>query len=442
MTATASVARFGRVQVEMLECIHQHRLLSTAQLHALYPGRALRRTQRALAAMERVGWLASVREPGGMKLWFVTEAGADAVEAVGGRAELRRKVLPPEQAAGPLQAHTLAVNEVGVSFVRAARERGDEFGPLAWRNEIAHPIGPPPGRRRAEMLIADAVLSYEEVEAESTRFHTVFLELDRTTMATESLTAKLGRYLRLHAYGGSGRRRDPLKPLWRESYAYFPSVTRPGAVPRFKRYLDEQRGKPLADVWTDIAPLNSQAAERLGYPTQKPERLLERIIAMSSNEGDVVLDPFCGCGTTIAVAQRLRREWIGVDISPTAVALMKRRMERFGITVGSDGLPMTPADLKLLDPHEFQNWIIGRVLGTHSPRKSRDGGIDGYSFLEQLPIQVRQRERVGRIDIDAFQTAVNRAGKHKGYFVAISFTRDLTQRLRAQSAKEGQGSPL
>jgi hypothetical protein len=271
MTATASVARFGRVQVEMLECVHQHRLLSTAQLHALYPMQALRRTQRALAAMERVGWLTSVREPGGMKLWFVTEAGADAVEAVGGRAELRRKVLPPEQAAGPLQAHTLAVNEVGVAFVRAARERPpDEFGPLAWRNEIAHPIGPPPGRRRAEMLIADAVLSYEEVEAESTRFHTAFVELDRATMAIESLVAKLGRYVRLETYRGSGRRRDPLKPLWRECYAYFPAVLVVLANGSSRR-LERRRTLVLA-LWQHDHP---EAAESIDLRVCLYEDLIE-----------------------------------------------------------------------------------------------------------------------------------------------------------------------
>lgn len=142
----------------MLECVYQHRLLSTAQLHALYrDGLALRRTQRALGAMEAVGWLASVRQPGGMKLWFVTQAGAEAVETIGNRAELRRKLIAPAQAAGPLQQHTLAVNEVGVAFVRAAREHPpDEFGPLGWRNEIAHPIG----SRRSEVVIADAELRY------------------------------------------------------------------------------------------------------------------------------------------------------------------------------------------------------------------------------------------------------------------------------------------
>jgi hypothetical protein len=104
MTVTANVARFGRVQVEMLECVHQHRLLSTAQLHALYPGQALRRTQRALAAMERVGWLESVRHPGGMKLWFVTERGANAVESIGNRAEAATQGDPARAGGGTVAA--------------------------------------------------------------------------------------------------------------------------------------------------------------------------------------------------------------------------------------------------------------------------------------------------------------------------------------------------
>jgi hypothetical protein len=226
MTATASVARFGRGQVEMLECVYQHRLLSTAQLHSLYPARALRRTQRALAAMEQVGWLESVRQPGGTKLWFVTERGADAVESIGNRAEWRRKVIPREQAAGPLQQHTLAVNEVGVAFVRAARERPpDEFGPLSWRNEIAHPIGARPGRRGTEMLIADAELTYLQVAEGRVRLHWALVEVDRATMALETLVAKLGRYVRLYEYAGPpNRRRIGSAPLWREHYSYFPTL--------------------------------------------------------------------------------------------------------------------------------------------------------------------------------------------------------------------------
>ena len=103
--------------------------------------------------------------------------------------------------------------------------------------------------------------------------------------------------------------------------------TRPGAVPAYKRYLDEMPGVPLQDLWTDIKPIASQARERLGYPTQKPQALLERIIEASSNEGDVVLDPFCGCGTAVAAAEKLKRRWIGVDVTHLAVALMKNRLK-------------------------------------------------------------------------------------------------------------------
>lgn len=253
--AVAGAGRFGRVQVEMLECVHQHRLLSTAQLHGLYrDGLSLRRTQRALGAMEAVGWLASVRQPGGMKLWFVTAAGAEAVEAIGNRAELRRKLIAPAQAAGPLQQHTLAVNEVGVALVRAARERGDEFGPLAWRNEIAHPIG----SRRSEAVIADAVLSYERDTPEGVCTHLWFLELDRATMATEALVAKLGRYVDLHHYVAppSRQRRSTYTGLarWHEQYAHFPSI--------MVVLANGTRGRLQRRRWLTLARWKSQHGER------------------------------------------------------------------------------------------------------------------------------------------------------------------------------------
>ena len=113
---------------------------------------------------------------------------------------------------------------------------------------------------------------------------------------------------------------------------------RPGAVPRFKRYLDEQRGRPLADVWNDIPPVNSQAKERVGYPTQKPLALLERLVAASSNEGDVVLDPFAGCATACVAAEKLERQWIGIDLSPMAYRLVQERLAR-EVQVGSEESP-------------------------------------------------------------------------------------------------------
>src|SRR5208283_3243508 len=160
---------------------------------------------------------------------------------------------------------------------------------------------------------------------------------------------------------------------------------RPGAVPRFKRYLDEQRGKPIGDVWDDIPPINSQAQERLGYPTQKPLALLERILAVSSNEGDVVLDPFCGCGTTVHAAQKLKRQWIGIDVTHLAIALIERRLnEAFpGIAYEVHGVPKdadAARDLADRDKHEFQKWIVATIGGQpyKGGKKGMDRGIDGY----------------------------------------------------------------
>ncbi len=155
--------------------------------------------------------------------------------------------------------------------------------------------------------------------------------------------------------------------------------------PRLKRYLDEMAGGVMGTVWTDIPPINSQAKERLGYPTQKPVALLERIIAASSNPGDVVLDPFCGCGTTVHAAQKLGRPWIGIDITHLAVALIERRLkeafprlkyEVFGVPKDLAGA----RDLAERDKHEFQKWIVATIGGQpyKGGKKGMDRGIDGY----------------------------------------------------------------
>jgi DNA modification methylase len=199
---------------------------------------------------------------------------------------------------------------------------------------------------------------------------------------------------------------------------------RAGGIPMLKRYVEESRGIPAQDVITYISPLNNVAAERLGYPTQKPEALLRVLVAASSNPGDIILDPFCGCGTTLAVAQQLNRRWVGIDISPTAINLIERRLRKVGAqTVKSIGLPRTVEDLRTLKPFEFQNWVVQQVNGTHAPRKSGDKGIDGFSFFERLPLQVKQSDRVGRNVVDNFETAIRRTDKHKGFIFAFSFTR-------------------
>ncbi len=206
----------------------------------------------------------------------------------------------------------------------------------------------------------------------------------------------------------------------------------------YSGYRPNPLGKHPDDVWPLQPLMPSDKTERLGYPTQKPESLLERIILASSNPDDLVLDPFCGCGTTIAVAERLKRQWIGIDISPTAVGLMKRRVEKVGAqNVQTIGLPVTIDELRELRPFEFQNWVMQRLNGTHSPRKTGDKGIDGYSFMEHDPIQVKQSDRVGRNVIDNFETAIARAKRHKGYVIAFSFTKGAREEVSRAKAEAG-----
>ncbi len=156
-------------------------------------------------------------------------------------------------------------------------------------------------------------------------------------------------------------------------------------MPRYKRYLDEMPGSAVTDFWEDIPPINSQADERLGYQTQKPLALLERIISASSNEDDLVLDPFCGCGTTVHAAQKLKRQWIGIDVTHLAIALIERRLkEAFpGIAYEVHGVPKdadAARDLAERDKHEFQKWIVATVGGQpyKGGKKGMDRGIDGY----------------------------------------------------------------
>ncbi|SEJ75492.1 DNA methyltransferase [Marinovum algicola] len=163
------------------------------------------------------------------------------------------------------------------------------------------------------------------------------------------------------------------------------SQSAPGRVPQFKRYLDEQKGLPLPDVWTDILPLNSQARERLGYPTQKPLKLLERIISLSSKPGDVVLDPFCGCGTTLHAAQELGRKWIGIDVAVQSMHVVQDRLKHhfpgikydvFGIPKSADGALWLAEN----HPFKFEEWAVTALGAMHSGKFRGDGGIDGSFY--------------------------------------------------------------
>jgi DNA modification methylase len=176
--------------------------------------------------------------------------------------------------------------------------------------------------------------------------------------------------------------------------------TAPGRVPREKRYLDEQEGRLLGDVWTDIPPLNSQAAERLGFQTQKPVALLERIIAASSNEGDIVLDPFCGCGTTVDAAEKLGRRWIGIDITYIAIDLIAKRLRHtygddFAATYDISGIPRDVRSAQALfeqSPFDFERWAVSLVDGQPNEKQVGDKGIDGV-----IRFNTDNRDGIGRV---------------------------------------------
>lgn len=201
--------------------------------------------------------------------------------------------------------------------------------------------------------------------------------------------------------------------------------TRPGAVPQYKRYLDEMPGVPVQEIWTDIPVLNNRSKEVLGYPTQKPLALLERIIRTSSNEGDVVLDPFCGCGTAIDAAERLGRQWIGIDIAYPAIQVIEDRLRRWTPNAKYDltGIPydeLSARQLAAKDPHTFQQWAVGRCRGRPGGRGG-DRGIDGVITYHV------DRQAYGRAIISV------KGGKN----VNPSMVRDLVGVVHREQAEAG-----
>jgi site-specific DNA-methyltransferase (adenine-specific) len=227
---------------------------------------------------------------------------------------------------------------------------------------------------------------------------------------------------------------------------YFPPK---GSMPSYKRYLTEMSGISAQDVITDIQPLSAQAAERLGYPTQKPVALLERILKVSSNEGDFVLDPFCGCGTTIAAAHKLNRNWIGIDITQLSIALQKYRLQdSFQLTAKKDyeviGEPQDLQSAKALandDRYQFQWWALslikarplGANTGSKVGKKGSDKGIDGVmTFIDdntgkakRVMVQVKSG-KVKSGDIRDLRGTLERENAEIGVFITLeTATRDM-----------------
>lgn len=224
-------------------------------------------------------------------------------------------------------------------------------------------------------------------------------------------------------------------------------------VPQLKRYLEEMPGIPLGNLWDDIDPINSRATERLGYPTQKPEILLERIIEASSNPGDIVLDPFCGCGTATAVAERLGRQWIGIDITHLAVALIKSRLESSfpGIEIRLEGLPEDTGGARALaenDRYEFQNWALSLVSArpiatgpTGGSKKGADRGVDGViSFMSSdrnKPHRCLVQVKSGHVSSATIRDLVGAVAREQAEMGLLVTMEEPTRPMRVEALEAG-----
>jgi site-specific DNA-methyltransferase (adenine-specific) len=223
--------------------------------------------------------------------------------------------------------------------------------------------------------------------------------------------------------------------------------------PQLKRYLDEMPGNLMGNIWTDISPINSQASERLGYPTQKPLALLERILSASSNPGDVVLDPFCGCGTAVHAAERLGRQWIGIDMTHLAISLVEKRLrDAFprrrleeedgtrlvaGVEFEVEGTPKDLSgaqDLFDRDPYQFQWWACSLVNAQpfQQQKKGADGGVDGVIYFSDLGGEDRTGNRRLKPRIKKIVVSI-KGGKNVG----VAMVRDLRGTMATAKAEMG-----
>jgi site-specific DNA-methyltransferase (adenine-specific) len=237
-----------------------------------------------------------------------------------------------------------------------------------------------------------------------------------------------------------------MKQLDKEKRLHFP--TKPTGRLRLKLYADESPGTKLQNLWDDISPIGAQARERLGYPTQKPLALLERIILASSNEGDVVLDPFCGCGTAIHAAQKLNRHWIGIDVTHLAISLIEKRLKDAfpGIEYEVHGAPKDiegAEALAFLDKYQFQWWAVSLVdaVPYGGKKKGADMGIDGIIYFkpdgkttEKAVVSVKGGKNVSVTMVKDLRATIDRQKAPIGIFITLA---PATQPMIAEAASAG-----
>ena len=236
--------------------------------------------------------------------------------------------------------------------------------------------------------------------------------------------------------------------VWRWTKERLIHQSRPGAVPRLKRFLDEMPGQPISDDWDDIEHLHATNRETLGYPTQKPVALLERIVTASSNEGDVVLDPFCGCGTTLHAAAKLNRRWIGIDITHLAINLIRKRLNGAFPELAFDvvGVPKDIDGARALaaqDKYEFQKWVLSMLdaVPYKGGKKGGDRGIDGYIYFkpdgkktEKAIVSVKGGASLTPAMVKDLIVTVEQEGAKMGVFVTLETP---TKGMVAQAASAG-----
>jgi site-specific DNA-methyltransferase (adenine-specific) len=256
---------------------------------------------------------------------------------------------------------------------------------------------------------------------------------------------------------------------WRYSYETMTKLDGEGRVwypdskekrPRLKRYLQDTKGTILGNVWTDIDPINSRAQERLGYPTQKPLALLERIIEASSNKGDVVLDPFCGCGTAIEAAEKMDRTWIGIDITYLAVPIIRKRLKAYPeVAYAIEGAPADQESAQALadaDKYQFQWWALDKigavphgVVGATAKegKKGGDQGIDGVMRFREhatekshrVIVSVKAGRNLNPGMVRDLCGTVNNTKATLGVFLCMG---EPTKEMRKAATEAGVYSPL
>jgi len=376
--------------------------------------------------------------------------------------ELRRVLKPAGSIylhCDPTASHYLKLLMDAVFGVRNYRNE------ISWKRTNAHNDPKRFGR------IHDVLLFYSK-DAQQVKFNPVYLPYSRSYLSAEFRQDENGRWYKCEDltapwHGGEGGRfqfhgrRPGANRMWRLSKEAMESLWQQGRIkcgddgkPLLRGhivYLDEKRGMPAQDWWDDLLRVGNTSSERLGYPTQKPEALLERIIRASSNEGDIVLDPFCGCGTAIAAAQKLRRQWIGIDITHLAINLIKHRLlHAHGLEAGKDyqviGEPVDVSAARQLaqeDPFQFQSWALGLVgARVTEQKKGSDKGIDGRLYFhdepkgktKQIIFSVKAGQNISVAHVRDLRGVIEREKAEIGVLITME---EPTQPMKSEAAAGG-----